>query len=242
MITHTNEFENLQDLMKQINEEDTRAYITDTDANYGDLLEKLETAFEKYLAKNHHNVITWLQFAKFLFFPPIVNESKTIEVLKQALEYNPLNPYLILMLAYFQSIYGGMSQETIEQIKMVKSDDAEIMSMLELAHAWYYSFQDQKNYEKHLLRSINYCDKHVNNYTAISELYGQQGKYQEAKQLREKALQNVKIITKIEEFDSFDINAFFNYFYKGTSQNASSYKFMKEIYDKICQLAAENNT
>lgn len=90
--------------------------------------------------------------------------------------------------------------------------------MLYLAIAWYYSSRDKKEYEQSLLKSIFYCNKHVDNYDLLGRLYLETGNKTKGKKMIRCALANIREIygENYSLSDVTDINKFFDEFFKGT--------------------------
>ena len=103
--------------------------------------------------------------------------------------------------------------------------------MIEYVKALDYELSNKVIYEKHLIQSLNYYDKHVNNLKALGKYYLKHGQAKKGKELIDKAINNIKIIydENYENTDITDINEFFDYYYKGTHTT----KFVKEDMQEL---------
>ena len=90
--------------------------------------------------------------------------------------------------------------------------------MIELVKSWYYQRKGNNElYEKYLLNSISYCNKHVSNYTELANFYAKKGKKDEAVKFAKKAISNIKVVyTRGSITDITDVEDFINEFFKGT--------------------------
>ena len=140
--------------------------------------------------------------------------------LNEIFKYDPDNIYATLILACTQDVFWGKITDTVfEKLNNLSSKDPEILSMIELAKAWYYKCKDNNElYEQHLLSSISHCNKHVENYKSIAYLYAEKGKKDEAKKFAEKALHNVQVVFTQDSSitDITDVEKFINEYFKGT--------------------------
>jgi len=152
------------------------------------------------------------------FTPPWEDPELLSKYLNEIFKYDPDNIYATLILACTQDVFWGEITDTVfEKLNNLSSENSEILSMIELAKAWYYKCKDNNElYKKHLLSSISYCNKHVLNYTELADLYAEKRKKNEAKKLAQKALNNVKVVyTQNSITDITDIEEFINEYFKG---------------------------
>ena len=155
--------------------------------------------------------------------------------MNEIFQYDPDNIYATLILAVTQDIFWGKITDTVfAKLNNLSSKDSEIISMIELAKAWYYKCKNNNElYKKHLLSSISYCNKHVENYKSLAYLYAKKGKKDEAKKFAKKALHNVQVVYTQDSSitDITDVEKFINEYFKGThitdSNLKSIYKLLK---------------
>jgi tetratricopeptide (TPR) repeat protein len=193
--------------------------------------EIMRNLIEEYLEKNPKDTEVWLRLAMLEFTPPFENPEIISEYLHKIFKYDPYNIYATITLACIQDVLRGeITEEVFEKLNNLFSDNPELNSMIELEKAKYYQCKDNDElYKKHLCNSIHYYDKHSENYRSLAYLYKQQGKKEEAKQLAQKALNNVKVIYDGSSpiTDITDIEKFINEYIKGTHITDSN---LKSIY------------
>jgi len=184
------------------------------------ILETIKNLIDEYLANNPEDTGVRLRLVMLEFTPPWENPELLVKYLNEIFKYDPDNIYAILILSYTEDVFwGGITDELFTKLDNLSSKDPEILSMIELAKAWYY--EEKRNnelYEKYLLSSISYCNNHVRNYEALAYLYAKKGKKNQATKLARKALHNIKIVyTKdYPRTDITDVEKFINEFFKST--------------------------
>ena len=160
----------------------------------GAILYEIENLFELYLKENPRDSEVWLQFARFEldFFQ---DDYKAQDLLLEVLAYEPNNAYAVLLLAYLAfTISNYYEEESLKLLDQLQTNDKEILSMIEYAKALYYLKIDYKRYAEYLQKSVEYYDKHVWNNFCLGLIYLEQNKKDEAKELIEKAYDNVQLI------------------------------------------------
>ena len=189
------------------------------------IVEKIKNLIDKYLKKNPADTDVRLRLVMLEYAPGWEDPEVLSKYLNEIFKYDPDNIYATLILACTQDVFWGKITDTVfEKLNNLSSENPEILSMIELAKAWYYKCKNNNDlYEKHLLSSISYCDKHVSNYRALAYLYTQKGKKNEAIQFTKKALHNVQVVfnddyysTNTTDLDITDVKKFINEFLKGT--------------------------
>jgi len=184
------------------------------------VLETIKNLIDEYLAKNPEDTDVRLRLVMLEFTPPWENPELLSKYLNEIFKYDPDNIYATLILACIQDIlWGEVTDAVFEKLNNLSSEDPEILSMIELAKAWYYKCKDDNElYEKHLLSSINHCNKHVENYKSIAYLYTENEKKDEAKKFAKKALHNVQVVFTQDSSitDITDVEKFINEYFKGT--------------------------
>ena len=128
-----------------------------------------------------------------------------------------------------------------KKLTTIKTNDAEINSMLLYIASWFFINKDEKKQEELLLQSINEYSGHVCNYDELASFYSKQGKTEEARKLWKKAFDNIKTysnakyieyITEVPSQDGteyiVDVNEFLNTVIKGTHSLASIVEDLKK--------------
>ncbi len=183
------------------------------------VLEEIRNIINEYLAKNPADTDVRLRLVMLEYAPPLEDPELLVTYLNEILKYDSTNIYTILILAYTEEIcWGGITDSVFEKLNNLSSKDSEIISMIELAKAWYYQRKNNNElYEKHLLNSINYCNKHVSNYTELANFYAKRGEKDKVKKFAKKALNNVQVVyIQGSITDITDVEDFINEFFKGT--------------------------
>jgi len=140
--------------------------------------EKIKNLIDKYLASNPEDTDIRLRLVMLEYTPGWEDPELLSKYLNEIFEYDPDNIYATLILAITQDIFWGeITDKVFEKLNNLSSEDPEILSMIELAKAWYYQCKNNNELsEKHLLNSIRYYNKHVKNYKSLAYLYTKQGK------------------------------------------------------------------
>jgi len=200
------------------------------------ILETIKNLIDKYLKKNPEDTDARLRLVRLTYNPRWEDPELLVKYLNKIFKYDPDNIYATLILAYTEDIWGGgITDRVFEKLNNLSSENPEILSIIELAKAWYYEEKDDKElYEKHLLGSIGYCNKHVKNYKFLAYFYAQKGKNNESKQLARKAIHNVEVIYNkdyysIIDIDMTDVEDFINERFKGTHITESNLKSIYEL-------------
>ena len=183
------------------------------------ILEIIKNLIDEYLVKNPEDTDVRLRLAMLEFTPPWEDPELISEYLNEIFKYDPNNIYATLTLACIQdTLRGEITDEVFAKLNNLSSENPEINSMIELAKAWYYKCKNNNElYEKHLLSSISYCNKHVGNYRALAYLCTQKKEKDKAKKFARKALNNVQVVyIQGSITDITDVENFINTYLKGT--------------------------
>jgi len=202
------------------------------------ILQSIKNLIDEYLTKNPEDTGIRLRLVMLEFTPPWEDSELLVKYLNKILEYDPDNIYTTLILAYTQDLFwGGITDKIFAKLNNLSSKNFEILSMIELAKAWYYEEKNNNEfYEKHLLNSIRYCNKHVRNYKALANFYAQNRKNNDSKKFAQKAIHNVQVIfnenyysTNTTDTDITDVEDFINERFKGTHITDSNLKSIYEL-------------
>jgi len=196
-------------------------------------LEEIKNLINEYLEKHPQDTDIRLRLVMLEYTPPWEDPEQLGKYLNDIFKYDPNNIYAILILADVENFFWGEITDLLfKRLSNLSSKDPEIMSMIELAKAWYFEEKgNDKLYEKHLLNSIKYCDKHVKNYRALANFYAEKGEKSKAKKFAKKAINNIKeIFTQGSSItDVTDVENFFNEFFKGTCTDKDNLDSLQEL-------------
>ncbi len=160
----------------------------------GDIAEHIEAYIETYLQEHPYDSEIQIRFALFLNYPPLVHTLKSINVLRNVINYDSNNAIALLALAYIKSrCYYGVDNSLRQQLAACQTDDNEIKSMLALAQSWHYRNKDKEG-ELLLIISIQLCNTHVSNYEELTQLYIRTNRICAGRALAQKGLYNVRHI------------------------------------------------
>ncbi len=204
------------------------------------IFEKIKNLINEYLKKNPADTDVRLRLVMLEYAPGWEDPELLSKYLNEIFKYDPDNIYAALILAYTQYLFlAEVTDAVFTKLNNLSSENFEILSMIELAKAWYYKCKDNNDlYEKHLLSSISYCNKHVSNYRALAYYYPQKWKKNEAIQFTKKGLHNFQVVFNDDYYsinttdsDITDVEKFINEFLKGihiTEPNLKSiYKLLE---------------
>ena len=210
-----------------------------------DTSEKLEEAQQlllRYLTDNPKDTEAWLLLIRIECNPPLYYPDLIIQYSNKILEYEPNNALAVLFIAYAEYyLLGGISADTYSKLNHAKSDDVELMAMIEIAKSRYFEqIKDIDNFEKALKKSIEYSDKQTLNFYSLGILYLNKGRIEEGRKLIEKGLKNVKRIFPVasndfsdnEIYDPTNFDALFNEFYARTTISRDQYTHLQNIVHK----------
>ncbi len=186
-------------------------------------LNAVQAALINHLCKHPIDVHSWMVLANFEFLRSDRDPYKIENYLENALLFEPDDIHLVLFLAGMQyECFGFMKESTFLMLNNLKTDQSELLSMIEYAKSAYYCSRSHdkikhKEFENHLIKSIEYCDKHARNSCLLGKYYIIMGRYVEGVELLKKAVQNTQRISKQKtlNYNYFNIEDFFNYYYTG---------------------------
>ncbi len=226
-LTYTSENHNMNlNLLKQI-----KYLINKNEKNE---FEAAKNFLLNYLLENPTASDAWLLLA-ILECNSTEDSEKITEYANNILVYDTSNAYALLFLAYAKYYYlrSQIDEETYKKLCFAKSDDPELMAMIEVAKARYFEDKnDIENYEKSLQKSIAYSSNQQMNFSMLGILYLNQGQFEAGKTLIKKGLMNVKKISASENIDAYDpvnIITFFDEFYAGTIIRDTRYSQLKSL-------------
>lgn len=183
-------------------------------------LEKAEKILINYLKDHPQDTQAWLLLIKIECNPPFDDYDRIVHYANHILSYDFSNAYALLFLSYADYNMMGNSDENLySRLCMAHNDNAEIMSMIEIAKARYFETRDPVKYEEALKKSIKYCPKYVENFFLLGNLYIQQGKKTEGNFLIEQGVKNITEAVTPEtacNYDPTSIDEFLAEFFAGT--------------------------
>ena len=207
---------------------------------YEEVMEQMESLLMSYLEKHPQDTDMWLKLCMVEFNPPWEDYERLEKYTMSILAYDENNTQALLVLAYAQYIFrGGVSDDLL--IRLQKCCDIttskESLSMLYLAISWYYvSYprNDEKLYELALLKSLDYCSRHVHNYEDLGIFYLRKSREAEGKKMIEHALANVRKVYGTSNDYAHDVTdtvPFFDYYYTGIYTTLGNLDRMKKYLD-----------
>lgn len=203
---------------------------------------ELEPLIEQELQKHPQNTELLIRLAILVSDMPFADKEKSVEVLGRILNYDPNNGIAMILRAYMSYWFPGIIKKSwCDQLSSTTTDGAEIDSLLRYTASLYYTIDGNNNdieYEKMLVQSIDFCQDHVNNYKALAKLYLKQGKYSQAERLAKAALKNVVTIYAYNSGypnpDITDYNKFLAEFVKGTHLTDTSIWGIQKLGIEAC--------
>lgn len=200
---------------KQILLKNIRVLIDQHRKNHRDMTTfiRIQKTFDEYLSVHPKDTEVWLSYARCMYNLAEGTDYPE-ECLRKILEYDQNNLYAIMFLAYINAHDSHISDQLFEQLCNLKSDDNEILSMIEYEKIWYYN--DHENYKKVLVNSVELCDKHVLNNVNLGRLYIDEGDIKKGQEFIKKGLDNVKLVyTDDTVYDELSVEEYFNEGIKG---------------------------
>ncbi|MCL5875206.1 MAG: hypothetical protein M1114_01915 [Candidatus Dependentiae bacterium] len=191
--------------------------------NSNKIIQNIVDLCDPYLQEYPRDTDIWIKLALAVYTTSYADDIKATECMNAILSYDPLNPYALIILGYMESnSWHGITDATFERLCSIQVDDNEVMSMIELVKAWYYSeHNNDELYRKTLESSVALCQKHVRNCVNLGGLYIRQGRIHEGEKLQALALNNIKVKyiypNNTKYFSITDLDEFFNERIKGTS-------------------------
>ncbi|MFA6066015.1 MAG: hypothetical protein WC707_02420 [Candidatus Babeliaceae bacterium] len=124
-------------------------------------LEKAEKIIENYLKDNQHDTDMWFNLALVVNKTPLADFLETIDCVKMILSYDPQNAYAALLLTAMKKHHMAVDDECLKILNAIKTNDLELLAMIEFAKSWCYEFNNNDNYWKHIKISIDLWKKHT---------------------------------------------------------------------------------
>ncbi len=196
-----------------------------------------EAAARRKLQTDPNNIKFLLDLANVELFDYSLNEEKTFASINKVLSYDPDNPTALILLAYRAILDKNFDESLIQKLTTIKTADPEINSMLLFSASKFYMNSDPKRREELLQQSIKEYPWHVYNYLDLAQLYTEQHKLVEAKDLKQQAFYNVaKVSTHDELYASFCDTQ------KLIDQDIKGIWLYEEKYQSLCEeLCASHN-
>ncbi len=212
----------LNKLIKVFNEEKTKQSA-----------ETLEIFLDCYLANNPLDTEIWVKLALTVYRSPLHDDLKAIDCLEKALVSDPYNIKVMLLLIYviYHCIY--FDDELFKRLCNLKTQDNELMSLIEYTKSWYYLFKENDEfYQKTLNNSIELCDRYVWNYIDLGRFYIEKGNLAKGFDLMKKGLDNLEYVyDDTRSYDVLNIEEFINERFRGIHLSKSNYEIILESFD-----------
>jgi hypothetical protein len=211
--------------------------------SHEELFNQIEETFNDYLRKFPKDTEVWMRYALFLNISIVDYSDKSVEILKTLIEENGENARALLLLADIQDFSIGRITEKVAQwLHDFKTDNTEIMSMIEYAKGRFSFYYDKKEYEKYLIRSIKYCQRHVNNHKELGIIYLERGEIKQGSNSIKSAIRNTLSVfpyTNPYIGSTFDIPTTDEYlaeFITGTMKPQSTFEDLCKTYANSCDV------
>ncbi len=164
-----------------------------------------------------------------LFNHSISSEKKFVSINK-VLSQDKDNPTALILLAYQAYIDKNFDESLVQKLTTFKTVAPEINSMFLFSASRLYVNNDGEKCEELLLQSIKEYPWLVHNYLDLAQLYTKQHKLVEAKDIKQKAFNNVARIFSIdEEFRNIEnVEKLINQAIKGIWLSEQAYKSLYE--------------
>lgn len=200
--------------------------------------EQIEAMLVDYLCKYPFDIDMWVGLTNLEHTMPWQDSYRIYNYLENALIFDANNVQVLLLLAFQEYLHRGqVTEQTMYRLDSLKNIDFHSNSMIFYIKALSLMDRASAQYEKYLLRSIEFYDKDVNNYEDLAEHYYDKGEYVRALIYYKNALKNVqKVYVENDSShgeDILNINDFFDYYYCGTSKTEY---FKKKLEQKITEL------
>ncbi len=200
---------------------ETQIRTLSKNGDYTDL-EEAEKILLEYLKKYPKDTEFWLLLLRIECNPGLDDADKITHYANHILSYEPSNPYALLFLSYADYYLRNSSDDKLyNRLCQAKTENREILALIELAKARYFRYRDVSKCENALKKSIEYYPYHVMHLQMLRELYLEQNKNELAQECLEYAAENVKILLKSREIENWDIDhssldSFLDQYFKGT--------------------------
>jgi tetratricopeptide (TPR) repeat protein len=199
---------------------------------------KIKSFLENKLQQDPNNIEFLFLSALIEFFQPYPDYDRSIKFLEKMITASKeLEVFATIFFAYVEDKHFYIEEALLHRLKNFETTNNEINSMIYYAQAWPYivdkpNMAKQKLAEQYLEKSINLCPNYVWNYIKLARLYIKTERKQEAKQLIQKALHNIKKIDS-KSISIYDLNEFLNKCIKGIWLHEAQLEIIKKL-DAAC--------
>jgi hypothetical protein len=197
-------------------------------------IENAQGILLNYLKNNPKDTDAWLLLMR-LEYSGTEDPEKMAEYANQVLIYDSENPSALLFLSFTDYFACGSYEEALySKLIKGKTNDPEMLAMLEVAKAYYWEKRDLNKCIAALKKSIEYSQKQRINLCMLGEIYIQQRldhkQTLEGAELIKRGLNNVKLIADEETpYDPTSISDFFAEFFAGTIIGIVEYEILKKL-------------
>lgn len=203
------------------------------------VIQTIEQEFEIYLKNHPQDSETWIRFSIFLNQSIVDDTDRAIKHLEELLVRDNTNIRALLVLVEISyASCGFLEKKLFDALVSTKTNDHELMSMVEYLIANAYYREDKQKYERHLINSVNLYDKHVRNNERLGSIFIEKGKTTEGCALIRRAIRNIQcVFPEIYNyigmtFNIIPVEQFIDYYIKGTYTTYSTMQDMGELYKK----------
>lgn len=206
-------------------------------------MEIIEALLVNYLCRYPGEADMWLRLTMLEQKCPWEDPYRMSNYLENALLHEQKNIYAVIILAYIEWLFfGGVNLSTFTALHNLETHNPELLSMIEYVKSFYYDaidFNDtkHKDYEGHLLKSIEHFNKYVHNFQALATYYAKKGDFDKAIAFAEQALENIQVIyseiASPEGYDLTDVEEFLDEFIRGTHKPIGGKERIEEFIKEI---------
>lgn len=174
----------------------------------------LEERAEDFLRQNPHDIDVWLRYAIFEFQSPISDYTKSLSILRLALDHNPKHVDLTILYAYIMNghWYWNKDLKVLDALDALYTQpitDSKVKDIIPYLKAMYYDDLDETLCEKFLAESTVNSEL-VNNYVWYGTHLIRKGDYDQGKKMIRSALSNIVEVYDVHNtvFDFSDYTEF----------------------------------
>lgn len=199
--------------------------------------ERVEKFLEDSIAKDPTNIDLWLRLAILEIKAPIVDYDRSFACLNEVFKLEAEHPIALLCLAYsYSREFGFVSEELFKRLQAVKTDSAELNSMLNYAMSWFYRKNETNDEEIRLLQiSVDCYQGHVWNYIHLARYYSSRD-YKKSLMFYKNAFKNIVKVYKEPPFndvyDHTDVDEYINAYIKGIYIVEDTFNRIKKILEE----------
>lgn len=197
-------------------------------------IDQAQTILDEYLKSHPRDTNAWL-LAMRLEYSGAAFPDKIMEYANHVLSYEPSNISALLFLSYVDYYSLGSTDENLYSTLLnAKTNDSEMLAMLEVAKARYWEDRDLEKCIAALKKSIEYSQHQRINFCMLGQIYIQQkSDYKqilEGAELIKRGLSNIKLIVDENTlYDPTSVSGFFDEFFSGTVIGFVEYEILKMI-------------